>query len=502
MNTKYKHKLKHSEINVLSNKNKSNKSDETKILEENYYVVNVDVIANFYDKHDLYDVELVATYNGMQSVLKSNKISSNKTIKICYENILPENTILFVQIKNDHIKDINYMFGINKNTQKYEQIKKLEKVTKLKSKKSSMLFYFDADQLFTEKSDNFKMLYMSALTNEIIVNKYIKKINTMLNEAYFRFTVNNEPVLSAFKKVLVKFFLSLHIGIDDYPMEVLEYFDIFIDLFGLDIKSSDHDVKIVRGNSLASTIKEYFKQRNIIIQQNNDDTTLMYYWNLSGIPIEISIIESISNIYSFAQYYCLLYKLISDKLWCNTKYSFDDVPSWFPKSPIPYQNIGISMPPFTVGPIDFFSKISTTQNESDKLNIVREAFRILSSNNQEQMINNTFGENKTLNHYRYNPDQYNNNFKTNLLSYEKNKSLWELDNFNPEDYFININGVIIDKSNPKLCPIMKTYLPFGNDYDRCPFEILSYVVTKKLLEKFSRLTFEVNENNIYVKKIE
>jgi hypothetical protein len=408
-----------------------------------------------------------------------------------------------------------------------------------------------------------KKQYMSALSCDKMP-KYKAKIDTFLNEVLTKITVGNEPVLSAFKDSLLKFFLAIHVGYDDYPEVVIKYFSLFLDIIGFgDPDRPGRDDAMIFGNTNVSTVKEYFAHRNTIIQHEKDETCIIYYWGLAGLPQQSLVIEAVHNIVAFSQFNNTLYLLISDKLWSGSAPSdpinvyglppapTNPLPYWYPRSPVPLK--GVFPIVGNVGPVNFFAKYEAALTDKDKMNVIRESFRILAPNT------NSFSTLETGN--PADPDTQCRHF-WQLISIQnqsvpdalKVASFFKYDTnlyngmdadfncpappvpgpvkpFNPEDLFIISNidndpnygdGTVQDKSEPNLIPVLSSplYLPFGPSYRRCAGEILVYFITSLIIEKFKNVVFEVRHlpeppiystfitlapykavpNNIYVKK--
>lgn len=409
-----------------------------------------------------------------------------------------------------------------------------------------------------------KKVYMDAITCDKM-QFYTEKIDGFLNEVYSKIVINQEPVLSAFKNVLIRFFLDIHIGTADYPAFVIEYFQTFVDIIGFgDPDRPGRDEAYLRGNSLAPAVKEYFRERNIIVVANEDKSSIAYWWDLAGLPIESLLIESVHNIIAFSQYNNTLFRLIADKLWAATGptspaslYGFPptpppppgppaprgNIPVWYPFPPIPFKTT-ITLPPplppltFNVGPVNFFEKLTSAPTNADKLNVVREAFRILSPNTnafsrlrpegpdgpavqarhiwqQISILNqgipgipivppSQLPQNlRTALYFFYNPNQYNAQFRTSVIDDCNppppppiSASVNPADNFEifPQDNNPALgDGMVIEKANPKLFPMFQrpTYLPFGQLYRRCAGETLNYFLVQKLIARFADLEWEV-----------
>lgn len=343
--------------------------------------------------------------------------------------------------------------------------------------------------------DNYrKKVYMHGLTCPIM-EKYKDKIDTFLNDAFSGFTTYALPVLSSFRSKLIRFFLALHIGYDNYPQYVLDYFDTFSDLIGSAGQPfPNEDQVLLDGHILSAKIKEYFAERGNVVIQNNDETSLVYWWNEAGLDLSGIITEVLHNIIAFLQYANTLYLLIVDKV--------NGTPVPFPPGAIKY---------------DFFQKFKDAADEKEEMNVVRELYRLLTPNTTDFsdvtqatpdvppvviqsrhlrkliMINNTGPA-----YFNYNPTQYNPDFQTDFVNDcgqcpFNNSQI--TDNLNPEECFKNssVDGeTLVDKSNEKMFPVypLPKYAPFGLGYRRCAGEVLNYFFTIKMLDKFKDLDWE------------
>jgi hypothetical protein len=214
-----------------------------------------------------------------------------------------------------------------------------------------------------------KKVYVSALTMDLMPN-YAEKFDVFFNEVYTTITNYHKPVLSVFKEALVKFFLAMHIGYDDYPDYVIEYFTKFTDAVGLGIPTNPEFKKsVIFCNLTIKCVSEYFFKRYNIIRQTNDKTTLLYYWNLAGLPKESIISEALHNIIAFNQFLNVFYLMIRDQYGPGTV-----VPT------------GLPNPAFQVIKYNFIQKFcaidtdinipTDAQKNEAKLNNTREFFRL------------------------------------------------------------------------------------------------------------------------------
>ena len=252
-------------------------------------------------------------------------------------------------------------------------------------------------------SENYlKKVYMTALrTNNM--PKYEEKMDSMLNEVYTAITVNRKPFLSTFKEALIRFFLDIHVGEDEYPEVVLEYFRLFMQIIGFgDPTRPGRNEAMIFGNTHVKEVKEYFAQRLVKIIQDGDDTTYLYYWHLAGLPKDSILIEAVHNIVAFSQYANTMYRLIADKIWATTAPPNPipppptpfpgPQPYWWPICPIPVINIpainipanapdpAINLPAVSCGPVNFFNKMSLAASETDQIDVAREVYRLLAPN--------------------------------------------------------------------------------------------------------------------------
>lgn len=347
--------------------------------------------------------------------------------------------------------------------------------------------------------DNYrKKVYMSALTCNILSN-YDEKINSFLNEIYADFVTYSRPVLSSFKNALIKFFLAIHLGYDDYPDYVVEYFRVFVDIIGFgDPNRPGRDEAMIWGNQNVPKVREYFKQRNDIINAEADEKTIMYHWHLAGLAPEGLVMEAIHNIIAFSQYNNVLFLVINDK--------YNGTPVPFPPGSISY---------------DFFTKFSAAGTQTDQLNVIRELYRLLVPNStsfsrviqevadvppvtiqgrhvHKSIMASSFAylnAGNPLPYFTYNTSLYS-SFDTDFSQCSCPVVMpTPVDNFNPETGFVVSpvdSETLLDICNPKMIPVFPVplYAPFGLGYRRCPGEELNYYITIKLMEKIKDLTFE------------
>lgn len=262
-----------------------------------------------------------------------------------------------------------------------------------------------------------KMIYMVALTTAV-VPFYVEKTDSFLNQLVSNFALYNMPVLSSFQASLIEWFLALHVGYDQYPDYVINYFTGFLNIIGIGDPTNPVQNQIeIYGNSVVNQVKAYFQAQITKVIQNEDKTCFTYWWNLAGMPIESMMIEAVHNIFAFSQYNNITYIAIREILQGTPNQL--DPPNYIP-----------------AGAYNWFGKINAVTSESDKINVVREFMRINSPNpasfskvvqatpdpsnpvvtarhiHQEIMIENTPGG--PANYYTYNTGQYTPQFTANF----------------------------------------------------------------------------------------
>lgn len=351
-----------------------------------------------------------------------------------------------------------------------------------------------------------KTEYMSALTSERSL-LYVPKIQAFVNRVYSSVVTNDLPLLSAFKDELIEFFLDVHWGEDpERPDFVREYFRRFIDVVGFgDPTLPGRNEAFMFGADNAQAVRNYARAQTIKVIAQNDQTSIVYHWNLAGLSVEAQLTEAVHNIVAFSQFNHHLFLVVRDKL--------TGTPFTLPP-PVP-----------PVFQYNFLAKYAAAADDQEKLNIIRETYRILLPNGNDfsrvreaspsgnvvsarhlrlpielgsdialaggdQNVGTQNFLNFALDLSRYAP--YNTNFTDNncpqLISAQS-------DHFYPEDQFgvSPVDGeTLIDLCNTKMFPVypLPAYDPFGLGYRRCAGEAFNMVVTKIIFDRFAVTDFE------------
>lgn len=377
----------------------------------------------------------------------------------------------------------------------------------------SLGFYMDVDMLSTPSNspllsvfltnfedrgdDNYrKRVYMSALTLSQLPY-YKEKTDSFVNEVFAAITTYEKPVLSAFRDALIRYFLATHVGYDDYPQEVLDYFNIFVDVVGFgDPNRPGRDDAMIFGKVTTPAVRSYFASRVTEIVAAGDTSTMIYHWHKAGLNNDGIVMEAIHNIIAYSQFNNLIYLIIKDKI------SGTAVPS----------------PPFPVPTLtyDFFGKMLAAPTENEKLNVVREAYRLLTPNNTffslvKQAVPDIPSTNPQLNsrqlpklmmiqadqmiaknYFLYDTSRYATDFSTNFGEITPSAPGSVVDVENPAADFVKspVDGeTVLSNSNTKFQPVFArpNYCPFGLGYRRCPGEIFACFITQKLISRLAPL---------------
>ncbi len=302
----------------------------------------------------------------------------------------------------------------------------------------------------------------------------------------------------------------MHLGEDDYPDYVIKYFNQFFEFVGIGNPTNPiSQQKLLYGAMTAPQVVEYIRVRNINVKANVDKSSIIYWWSQAGLSEQALIFECLHNIAAFTLFTNILYSIIYVTIHPNN-----------PLDPV-------NLPPYP----NFFTEYNSVSSSEDKLNVIREAYRLLVPNSgslsritlassdpnsnirsihahQEIMILNQplppgispFGPTgqaiQNFEYFTYNPNQYTEAGCTGSLSDASLIGLPLVTDIllasatSPLDQ----ETVVDTSTTPQrhLVPIFPTpiYCPFGLGYRRCAGEMLNYLITGKLLAKFSGVTFE------------
>ena len=339
-----------------------------------------------------------------------------------------------------------------------------------------------------------KKVYMNALSLDKL-QFYLPKIEAFVNTSFSDISTYGKPLVSSFEENLVLFFLRIHIGNQDYPDYVIKWFSDFVKFVGIGDPSNPERAQLLMyGNTTSPLIFEYFRLKNIEVISNADKSCIAYWWNQAGLSSKALVFECVHNIVAFSQFTNVIFSVVYAGLH-------------------PINPLNPALPQYK----NFLVEYTAAPTSDDKLNVVREAYRILAPNSasfslvkpvvpdanvlkarhfhQSIMISNLPGtQPQQLGAYfTFNPTQYNANFRTNLdnlVGLPVVTNILETSTTSSLD-----QETVVDTSTLPVRPIVPIfpkpiYAPFGVGYRRCAGEMLSYLITEKLFSKFSTVTFE------------
>lgn len=335
-----------------------------------------------------------------------------------------------------------------------------------------------------------KKQYMNAFTTDKL-QFYIEKIDSFVTAAFGKIVANKKPLTSAFQESLIQFFLEIHIGIHVYPQEVVDYFDNFIRFIGIgDPNNAERNELVIKGNLAASKVFDYFNLKATESLQNEDKSTIAYWWGLAGLSPKSLLFECVHNIVAFSQFTNVIYSVIYTQL-------------------NPTNPLNPALPNYP----NFLQLYVDASSGDDKLNVVREAYRLLVPNSnsfsrvetgipgsppsiqarhlhQQIMIQNNPGADlaQLVEYFTYNPDQYVPDFSAN---YDSIVGLPVSNDFTDILQTSARDQETVVQVCTNITPIFPrpTYAPFGLGYRRCAGEIFVYFVTEKLFEQFSKASY-------------
>lgn len=357
--------------------------------------------------------------------------------------------------------------------------------------------------------DNYrKKIYMLAFTEDKFAF-YKEKVNSFLYEMYDTVkNVKDQPVLGFIKNRLIRFFLAMHVGYDDYPKEVIYYFEQFMVLLGHTSSSDALSIELMmKGYKEVPFVEEYFQKRLAEIIYTKDKSTILFWWFTAGYPSDSLLFEAVHNIIAFHQYMNLFYKLIVDEFGRGTK-----VPLFQTLSD---GSVGLGLR-YETRYYRFFEKFRNATTDELKLNIVREIFRLLvpSATSNSSVQSADPATNNVLNYHVHqslmatnDPTYHEFKPETNYTGFETRLNDTRCPFMSTTDvnaYFEHSNvdeETILHRSNPKLFPVYASppqgpgpkYCPFGLGYRRCPSEAFNYWIIIKWMEVFQDAMFEFRD---------
>jgi hypothetical protein len=362
------------------------------------------------------------------------------------------------------------------------------------------------------KDNDFKKQYMSAVTVDKL-HFYQEKVEAFMNAVFSKVTIYNKPLISTFQKELILFFLRIHVGEDDYPQYVIDYFSTFIDVLGAgNPNDTALQLALMFGHVTIQKVLDYYKERVKIIRATEDKSTIVYWWNLAGFPDDTTVHESIHNIVAFSQLTNSVYSMV-----------LSTIPQFQVVSPVP----GFPKLP------NFIREYNDAKDAATRVNVIREAMRLLVPNSasfsdvemkehpgvrvqarhvhQQIMIDNqddTDPGKRTAKYFTYDTNRYP-GFNNVNLDYDYVAGLTAIDEWRDSVFTSNIDGeTIIDrikKSNnvgdAQLIPVFPKplYNIFGSGYRGCAGQSMSIYDLGRFAKKFANVEWEYRTDKTYDK---
>lgn len=359
---------------------------------------------------------------------------------------------------------------------------------------------------------------------------YEPKVQDMWDDIRTEIEPGTVPVLSTTQRKLVKMFLDIHVGSVAHPQFVFDYFLHFLPLAGL-VRNRQVDLTklILDLETDQQGVYNYFEQRVIAIQNSGDNTTFVFHWDVAGLPLPSLVTECLHNIVAFAQFANTMFLAITDKVWAEDP-PVGVPPYYLPNSPIPFQALNIG--PI---PVNFFAKYDAAADGVERLNVIREMFRLLAPNSaafsRVEFANNlppapedmdvqsrhvwvflssltrpftspdpvSANRQRLSAYYLYDTSQYA-GYDTSLTGYTTGP-VPDPSVLTPNDaFFFNAfdngavynDGTVCFNEDPKLIPVFpdNRFLVFGMNYRACPGIGFSFFVADRMLATFKDLDWE------------
>lgn len=263
--------------------------------------------------------------------------------------------------------------------------------------------YAEVSENEWENGNYLKKQYVSSISSDKL-QFYDRKIKDFANVSYTDVVINRLPLISSFKRNVILFFLDIHIGKHEYPDYVVDYFDGFTNLIGIGNPNNEDLVNLLlKGNYNFQKVFEYFESKLTFIIDTKDKTCIAYWFAQSGFPRRTLVAECIHNVVAFSQFAHTLYSVIYTSINPTNPLS-ENLPS--------YPN---------------FLKLFKEASSSERLNVIREAFRLTvpnsvsfstyngdaslqtRHNHLEIMVQNNPGANitqKQFSYFTYKPNMY------------------------------------------------------------------------------------------------
>jgi hypothetical protein len=189
---------------------------------------------------------------------------------------------------------------------------------------------------------------------------YLEKIDGYMSSVYNQVVINHRPLMGTLSEELQTFFFRLFLGDDDEAVgqndgrrQLDEYLRTFEEYLGIGNPLVNcQDERLMYGIENYPRAAEYIKERIASIRKSGDRSTIIYWWALAGMSDDAIVAETIFSRTACTLYLGQFYATVVSKLF----------PVINPALPVQF--------------VDFFKKYNEATTPSEKVNVIRESYRI------------------------------------------------------------------------------------------------------------------------------
>lgn len=215
-----------------------------------------------------------------------------------------------------------------------------------------------------------KRRYMAGLSMKVQMNRFLPKIDLLVEQVYGDVTMYKKSVLGSYDERLLTFFLSTHVGDRHYPKFVRSFFKNFSYIVSSWLPNEpNRNESILYNNANADCVIQFFRDCASDIMKTGDTTTLMYYWQAAGMSPETTVTEAMHNWIAYRQF-----MHITDLV---VEHSLNPLPRGFPSGQPSLSGNWT----FSTGGASMFQKWAGLTTETQKISTWREMMRVLLPNN-------------------------------------------------------------------------------------------------------------------------
>ena len=267
-------------------------------------------------------------------------------------------------------------------------------------------------------------------------------------------------------------------------------------------------------------VEEFVAERLEAIVSQQDQSTFLYWWNEAGLSTDTIIFEAAHNILAFVNYVHTLFLLIRAKN----------------EGMLGVQNLQLFLQgQFSLPPLDFFQAYKDANSDNERLDVTREAFRLLipaqfsfsnmdfsddAANNNGKLMNDPDFTYYDSLHFHLLIQASNDNY--NVLTGATDAGTYDTGryadfqpqgcphsfarNFDANDFAQSVidGETVVPESHKEYFPVFAAgslgadgavngpkYCPFGLGYRKCPAELFNYFVLGMVLDELKGIDFLV-----------